>query len=350
MKIRNLLAISATFLAFAFAVQVQAATSVTWLSPPDGSSYPTGTAVAPTGQASGVGTVGAGLDLALVLDSSGSMGGSRTVGGVTKTLQQWQKDAAIALVNSLPTATTSVSIIQFDSSASVYRQLTALEPASNKASIIAAINAVDASGGTYIGSGIRVATLELTSARHTAGRAQMMVVMSDGQTSNLTQTYQYADQAGAAGIAVHTVGLPGHSASTMRGIADGVDNIVGTADDNGIYTDATNLQTLIDIFGGTGGNLVGLDRVEITMPDGTVIASVGIDALGNFTAPLFNLLTGANTYTATAYGTDGTMASASLTLHGVDNGGGTQVAEPGSLALLGLGLLGVVGTRRKMTK
>ena len=156
--------------------KVEAAASVSWTNPANNSAFPVGTPAMPMGTASGVGVTGSGLDLVLVLDSSGSMG--RFEAG--QTLQQWQRDAAIALVNSLPTGTTSVSIVEFDSFASVVTGLTPLLPVGN----IAAINGVNASGGTTIGSGITAAQTVLTGATATAGRSGQMVVLSDGFSSS----------------------------------------------------------------------------------------------------------------------------------------------------------------------
>jgi hypothetical protein len=312
---------------------VLAATAVSWISPADGSSYPVGTTVAPTGVASATGTVGDGLDLALVLDSSGSMGSYYTVNGTTKTLAQWQKDAAIALVNNLPTTNVAVSIVEFDSDANLVKQLTPLM--TDKAAIIAAINSVDASGGTYIGAGINVATSELTGANHTVGWSQQMVVFSDGYTSGDPATNAAA--AVTAGVeAVHSVALPGASITTMQSIA--------TAG-NGTFINAstsTGIQDLIDLFSGVGGSLVGIDHVDITMPDGTFLGSIAVDALGNFQTPDWLMKLGPNDFLATAYASDGSSASAMLTLYGT-----TAVAEPGTLGLLGFGLLSLFGVRRR---
>lgn len=312
---------------------VLAATSVNWIAPADGSSFPVGTLVAPTGIASAIGTTGDGLDLALVLDSSGSMAISQTVNGVTKTRAQWQKDAAIALVDNLPTTNVAVAIVEFDYDANLVRQLSPL--LIDKAQIIAAINSVDASGGTYIGRGINVATAELTGANHTAGWAQQMVVFSDGSTSGIPSTDAAA--AVVAGVdAVHAVALPGANLSTMQSIA---------AAGNGTFINAstpTGIQDLIDLFSGAGGSLVGIDHVDITMPDGTLVGSISVDALGNFQTPDWLMHLGPNEFTATAYGTDGTSASALLTLNGT-----ASVPEPGTLSLLTLGLIGMFGMRRR---
>ena len=325
----------ATLLMAAFSMSAQAATSVAWTSPADGSTFPVGTSVAPTGTASGIGTVGTGLDLALVLDSSGSMRNSQTVGGVTQSRAQWQKDAAIALVNSLPAGSVSVSIVEFDSDANLVRSLSPLS--SDIAAIIAAINSVDASGGTFIGSGIQKATTELTGANHTVGRLQQMVVFSDGSSSGSPATD--AANAVLAGVdSVHAVALPGGIASTMQSIA--------TAG-NGTFVDARTalgVQDLLDLFSGIGGGtLVGIDHVDITMPDGSFLGSVAVDAFGNFQTPGWFMQLGTNTFTATAFATDGTSATALLTLNGVTS----SVPEPGLLGLLGLGLIGMMGARRR---
>ncbi len=325
---------TATLLMAAFSMSAQAATSVSWNAPADGSAFPVGTEVMPDGTASALGSTGNGLDLMLVLDSSGSMTISQTVGGVTKTRAQWQKDAAIALVNSLPENSISVGIVEFDSNANLVRQLSPL--LTDKALIIAAINSVDASGGTTIGTGIATATAELTGANHTLGRSQQMVVFSDGSTSG--NPANNAAAALAAGVdSVHSVALPGASILTMQAIA---------AAGNGTYIDASTaqgVQDLIDLFSGVGGTLVGIDHVDITMPDGTLLGSVAVDAFGNFKTPGWLMELGANTFVATAFGTDGTSASASLTLIGRTS----SVPEPGLLGLLGLGLIGMIAARRR---
>ncbi len=325
---------AATLLMAAFSMSAQAATSVTWNAPADGSAFPVGTEVMPDGTASGIGITGNGLDLVLVLDSSGSMGISQTVGTVTQTRAQWQKDAAIALVNSLPENSISVGIVEFDSDANLVRSLSPL--LTDKALIIAAINSVDASGGTFIGTGIQAATTELTGANHTAGRSQQMVVFSDGSTFG--DPAVDAANALVAGVdAVHSVALPGANIATMQSIA---------AAGNGTFIDASTaqgIQDLIDLFSGFGGSLVGIDHVDIEMPDGILLGSIAVDAFGNFKTPGWFMELGANTFIATAYGTDGTSASASLTLIGT----ASTVPEPGLLGLLGLGLIGMIATRRR---
>lgn len=318
-----LLTILLAFTAFIFAGTAMAATSVGWLTPPNNSSYTEGTVLAEgaiTGQAGAGDSVGGiGLDLALVIDESGSMSGS----GIAAA-----KAAAIALVDTLPQDTTSVAVIGFDSRSRTYRMLTALNP--DKAAVISAINSIGTGGWTNIGAGVSAGANALV-AGHTDGRSMMQVVLSDGYGS-------YSGQAATAydndGIITHAVGIPGHNEDQMAEVA---------ADGHGIYTNVTNLDDLQSLFDGTGGNLVGLDSVDIELADGTWIRDIATDGLGNFTLPEQVIALGANTFTAYAYGTDNTSASAVLTL----NGTGGQVPEPATMALFGLGLLGFAGVARR---
>lgn len=297
-------------------------TSVSWISPADGTTYASPTNVTVNGQAGTTGSVGgAGLDLALVIDVSGSMAGS----GITAA-----KSAAKALVNALPQDTTSVAVIAFNSSANTVQMLTALNP--NKASVISAIDGLFAGGGTDIASGIDAATTELTSVRHTAGRTQQMVVLSDGFSFGGDPGDAAADALAAGIDAVHSVGVPGHSQTQMEAIAN---------QGNGVYTSVGDLDDLESLFDGTGGNLVGLDFVNVVLPDGTILLDVPTDGLGNFSVD-YNLQAGANVFVANATGTDGTTASDTVTLY-VD---AANVPEPGTLALLALGVAGLVARRR----
>jgi hypothetical protein len=305
-----------------------AAGSVSFTSPPDGSSAVVGTHITPTGSASISGTTGDGLDLVLVLDSSGSMFGAR---------QAAQAAAAKALVASLPTATSSVSIVEFDSNASVVIGLTPLIPASNITDINNAIDSVDASGGTTIGTGIDAATGVLTGAGATPTRQQMMVVLSDGSTSGNPATN--AANAIAAGVdAVHSVSLPGAVDSVMQAIA---------AAGSGVWTDGTDLSALEDIFSGTGGSLVGIDKIVVTLPDGTVIDPNSVSGVGAFTVDTpFNIGLGPNTWEVTAFFTNGTSASDTVTVIGTP---ASVVPLPAALPMLlgGLGLLGALRLRRR---
>ena len=331
---KNLVAVFFGVFIMLTAGAAMADTSVSWLTPLNGSTYADGTVLgtgrpdgAFTGVANGVGqNGGAGLDLALVIDRSGSMRGNRLAQA---------KTAAIALVNNLPEDTTSVAVIGFSSSSYAYTTLTTLNP--NKEAVIAAINSIIAGGGTNLGVGVTAGTTALVN-DHTAGRAMMQVVLSDGQGAYSAQ----AETAFAAhGIVTHTVGVPGHNTALMQQIA---------TDGHGVYTNVTDIDNLVGVFNGTGGNLVGLDHVDIQLADGTWINDIATDALGNFVLPDQLIASGVNTFTAYAFGTDGTSASAALTLNGGPGGGPAPVPEPSTMLLMASGLIGLWGFRKKFKK
>jgi hypothetical protein len=300
-----------------------AAAVVSWGGPDTSIVYPIGQPVTPFGNANATGATGTRGEIGLALDSSGSMGfGGR---------EQAQKDAANALVTSVPAGSTSVAIIDFDSNAFVAQGLTPLD--TGLSDIQNAINNIDSSGGTDIRDGINAASNELAT-NGDDNNVQQVVLISDGGSSQ-----RLAEQAAAAslsnGIPVNTVALPGSNVGRLQAVA--------TAG-GGIFSDfsgPTGLQDRIDVFSGTGGNLVGLDRVEVTDPEGntTVVAT---DALGNFTASAFALNPGNNTWTATAFADDGSFASADFTL--------TAVPVPGALPLMATAIGGLAYWRRRQAK
>lgn len=300
--------------------------TVSWTAPSESGTYIAGQLISLTGNANSNGLIGGtGLDLALVLDSSGSM---TTVSG-GKSRSTWLKEASVALVDALPGISTSVTVVDFDSDALLVRSLTALS--ADKASVVSGIQKIDAAGGTNIGAGIDLAAKELTGANHAAGRSQMMVVVSDGSSSGNPPSNAAA--ALAAGVdAIHAVGIPGHSVNTMQGIA--------TAG-NGIYTNASDLSALINLFNGTAGNLVGVERVDLTLNDGSFIAGVAMDGLGNFSVPDVVLQAGENIFTAVAFDALGNSATRQLVLSAA------PVPEPEAYAMFGMGLLLLAAVRRR---
>ncbi len=276
---------------------------------PEGSTVVAGNVVTVGGSAGGL-TGGSVWDVAIVLDSSGSM--------LSEGRQQLQQQAANALITSLPSSS-SVSVVEYDRNANIVVGLT---PVSTGLSVITnAVNATDARGGTDIRDGIEAASNELTVANNgfagnpDTSRSQVMVVLSDGG-SNSRIAHNAAQSAVTAGVSqVHSIGIStSHDESVMQNIVSGVDGIYNNSDDIGVYTDGSDLSSLVSLFSG-GGTLVGLDRIEITLPDGTVLRSANgdftIGALGNFEFD-FQLVEGANSFSALAFGTDGSSASTSI--------------------------------------
>jgi len=340
MSKKILLSIIACSLFLLVGGSAMASTSVAWLSPPDGSAFTAGTSITLYGQAAGQGQVGGtGLDLVFVLDSSGSMGSN---GG-----QQAQQNAAIALVNNLPEATTSVAVVDFDYSAHTDIGLTPLS--SGKQDVINTIYSVDASGGTDIAAGVTEGASVLATATDPT-RLQVMVVMSDGG-SDVYTAGEAADTAwstyNSQGLldAIHSVGIGNnYSSAALQAVVDGPDDVYGNTDDYGTFVGA-DFNQLVSLFSGTGGNLVSLDHLDIQLPDGTWLYDYGTDGLGNFNLN-YTLSVGPNTFLAVAYGTDNTSAQASITLYG-QQPNPSAVPEPTTMLLLGSGLLGMLGYKRR---
>jgi hypothetical protein len=146
--------------------------------------------------------------------------------------------------------------------------------------------------------------------------------LSDGQASVSTAAGGPLDQAKSKGIQVNTYSVGSAAAgcdpgSSLRTIADTT---------GGSCTVASDPATLAgQISGGTAPRLAGLDRVELTMNGQTVPATLNGGAFsGQF--PAAALRNGANKVVATALATDGTRASADVTVNVRGAGGGKPPA------------------------
>lgn len=328
-----------TFLVMAaasfFATNVMAATSVQWSSPPPNTAFAVGTNVSVMGNAVGQGAVGGnGLDLVLVMDDSGSMDYYGYVDD--------QQNAAKALVENLPQATTSVAVVQFGVGGSQVLGLTQLN-GTNTAVNNAIMSVNGDQSNTSIHGGINAAAPILNSSSN-PNRLQAMVVMSDGGSS-ASSADSAADSAVLSGTeAIHTVGMGLSSGTTtLQAVVNGANDTYGDGDDYGTYNLASDIDSLVGLFSGTGGNLVGLDHIDITDPDGVVHTNWALDnGLGDFHID-WALTLGANIFTVKAYGTDNTTAEATITLYGTTN----TVPEPTTMVLFGFGLLGLAGVSRR---
>lgn len=321
----------AVLTAFAFTpTTANAAGTVSWTSPANNSVFPVGTVVTPDGIASGGVSSGSGLDLVIVLDGSGSMN--------TTTLQA-QAAAANALVAAVPQGTSNISIVSFGSSPNTLVPLTQ-SSAGNQAVFTNAINSVDDNlGGTATDTAIASAASILSANNN--GASKQVVVITDGSPNNQSAAVNAAAAAaaGTPAVQVNTVGLPGTSFGNQQAIA--------TAG-GGVFVTATDQQTLIDLFTGSGGNLVGIDQIDILLPDGTLLSDVPLTSgLGNFDVTQgYAILEGVNTWTVNALFDDGSTAQSLVTVIG--RASASVVPLPAGMWLMfaGLGGLGMLRRRK----
>ena len=170
-------------------------------------------------------------------------------------------------------------------------------------------------------------------------------MFSDGSSSGNPDAT--ADLHAANGVdLIASIALPGANIGTMRGIVNGQDDIFGNEDDHGAFIDGTSsIQDIIDAITG-GGAFVGIDQVDVTMPDGTLFSDVALDSFGNFAAPVpFNINAGPNTWTAVATDNQGDTATATVTVFG-DEG---EVPVPATVFLFGAALLALAHRHRQST-
>jgi Ca-activated chloride channel family protein len=142
----------------------------------------------------------------LVIDTSGSMDAT----DVSPTRMEAARTAAHKLVNQLPSGA-RVGLVSF----STYPVLAA-PVTDNRDSVQAAIDGLQANGGTATGDALTLALDKLTPEVKTTngGRAPAMIVLlTDGVTNRGSDPLAAASQAKAAGLPIVTVGVGTHDPS-----------------------------------------------------------------------------------------------------------------------------------------
>lgn len=145
---------------------------------------------------SGAGTVTTTLplNLALVLDHSGSMSGPKL---------QHLKEAVSRIVDEL-TPQDTLSIIVFDEQAKLIVPATLVR---DKAALQSAVSGIREAGGTQMSSGLRVGLEESRRAAH-AGTVSRILLLTDGQTwGDAEECARLAGEAGQAGLPISAFGV-----------------------------------------------------------------------------------------------------------------------------------------------
>ncbi len=142
-------------------------------------------------------------DVVLVIDVSSSMAGSADDGSGRNKLGA-AVDAARTFMAQMEFPLDQASIATFDENARVVQRLTG-----SRGVLEAELRGLQLGSGTRIDRGIRVAFGELLSPRHDPSNASVMIVLTDGQPSEGSEssTLSEARDARAAGIEIYAVGL-----------------------------------------------------------------------------------------------------------------------------------------------
>jgi len=180
------------------------------------------------------------IDVALIIDSSGSMGWNDP--------KDLRKEAAEIFVG-VAQNEDQIAIVDFDS---YMKTLWHLQPLTeNRDGIIAAINSIDSSGGTNIGRGLLGGYYELLSSSEPNSRAAVLLTDGDGSY------YGEAELFKTEGWPIHTIGL-GSSANSalLKNIADETGGIYFPLNDanqlkNVYFEIATHITGGTSIFGKT---------------------------------------------------------------------------------------------------
>lgn len=292
-KLRTLFVAAAVTLSAMAAGQAVAVPTLTVDSPTDGATVDVDYTLV-SGVATAVGG-GAGVDLMLVMDDSGSLSSSDPTRERFEAVRQLLRSFG-------PDADVRIGMVFFSSSASVAVSLTDVSDATMAVEL--ALTAHASPGGlTAIGDGIAAASQELS----TSGRASashVIVVFTDGENTTGSDPESAASSAASASQVVNVVGL-GSDASYQSDM-DAIASAGG-----GVSLSATAPDQLIALF--RDARIVGISGVTITnTTTGATASRVNVVA-GSFSASV-DLAAGDNAIRVVATDTGGETATSDLTV------------------------------------
>lgn len=241
-----------------------------------------------------------GLDIAFVIDSSGSMSSNDP--------RNLRGNLTAGFVD-LMTEYDRASIIDFDDAAKAVTNLI-----SDKAALKKAVNSIDANGGTFIYGGMQKGLEVLKNTSKDMGNMRVMFVLTDGEDSDNYRTIgEYQEFAIRAseddGVIIYTVGLGSVNENLLRTVAEnsgGRYYYATSAEDLSISYDDVQKETLAYL---QDSNKDGIsDYYTQLMCDGTLMYGNG--------QPVFP-----------GYTYDEVQANADLDGDGVRNGDEVQVVE-----------------------
>ena len=214
----------------------------------------------------------------LVIDTSGSMDAT----DVSPTRLEAARAAARTLVKQLP-GNARVGLVSYSTYPVLAAPLT-----DNKDNMLAAVDSLQAQGGTATGDALTMAVQQLTSANQPqAGQPRspsMIVLLTDGATNRGSDPLAAAADARAAGIPIQTVGVGSHDAAVrvhgqaVGGVDEAALSAIATAT-GGKYYFAEQSGQLSEIYA-TLGTQFGWRPIKFdaTIPAvifGTIILLIG---------------------------------------------------------------------------
>jgi Mg-chelatase subunit ChlD len=158
-------------------------------------------------------------DVALVVDTSGSMGDPTSPGGPTKL--EAARDAARQFIELLAFERDQAALLQFNVEVTVLVPLTA-----DRSALLAGLDNLTQQSGTRIDLALDAGREALLAPAHKPGNTPVLVLLTDGQPSGTSpeEVLAAGDRAREAGILVFTIGLgPDVDQDLLRRVASGED-------------------------------------------------------------------------------------------------------------------------------